>query len=120
MICKAFDLELATFETLDEVESFFDKASRIDYFSSDQNYRYALVDGMTLTPKSSTDWHWTNSGIKIPYDIPWIDGEPNNKDKLESCLSVGRRYLREKFGFNDDKCASAPNAFICQKTSMTN
>jgi len=65
---------------------------------------YVFVDGITLTPKSPTDWYWTNSGEKIPYTIQWNKGEPNNYSNNENCLSIGRRIRNDTLGFSDHFC----------------
>ena len=114
-VCKAFDLELATFETSDEVQHFFNKIGLIDYFNSN-NYRYAFVDGISLTPKSPTDWYWTNSGEKVPYNLLWAKGEPNHANTNEICLSIGNGIKTDPLGFNDHGCDAALEHFICQKT----
>jgi len=81
-ICKAFDLELATFETLHEAESFFKTQAEADPFPPYSWYlpynNYAHIDGMTTILGSSSDWYWTNSGIKIPYTMSWAFEQPNN------------------------------------------
>jgi len=118
-ICKAFDLELATFETSDEASNFINRESVKNFFDGFDNSHFVFVDGIVLTPRSHTDWYWTNSGEKIPYNMQWIAGEPNYQGNSEYCLSIGKNYKTEKIGFNDDKCWYSPTHFICQKTEMT-
>ena len=112
-------MELATFETSDEAQQFLNKIAAIYYFR-DNDHVYALVDGFTPTPKSTTDWHWTNSGLKIPYNLQWAAGEPNNHaEDNENCLSIGRTTRTQTLGFNDITCFYKSANFVCQKTVMT-
>jgi len=117
-ICKAFDLELATFETSDEASNFINRESVKNFFDGFDDH-FVFVDGVGLTPKSLTDWYWTNSGEKIPYSMQWNAGEPNYHQNYEYCLSIGKISKNEKIGFNDYRCWEYPKHFICQKTEMT-
>ncbi|XP_070491061.1 macrophage mannose receptor 1-like [Chironomus tepperi] len=112
-ICKSFDLELATFETLQEQQSFFDKLVKVDHISSTE----AHIDGMATVSKSQTDWYWTNSGVKIPYQLLWKAGEPNNARGDEFCLAVNK-FDDNSFGMNDYPCSDLPARFICQETKI--
>ncbi|XP_070490806.1 CD209 antigen-like protein E [Chironomus tepperi] len=103
-ICKLFNLELATFETLHEANSFFNLPNVIQ--------DYVFVDGTTTVLGSPTEWYWTNKGErKIAYALPWDRGEPNNAG-IESCLTV---IKHGKIGFNDLSCWTNPKYFICQR-----
>ena len=106
-ICKAFDLELATFETSEEAKNFLNITANFEH-------HYVLVDGIALTQESPTDWYWTNSGKKIPYDIEWADGEPNYYEAEERCLSIGIGNKKKYLGFNDYQCWSDTIPFICE------
>jgi len=68
-ICKSFGLELATFETLTEAETFLNVAYENDFIKS-LALKHFYVDGMTLTPHSTTDWYWTRNGKQIAFTIP--------------------------------------------------
>lgn len=116
-ICKSFDLELVTFETRVEAEFFFKKIATIYYFTNFDE-KYVLVDGFSSTPKSTTDWYWTNSGLKVPYNMQWLEGEPNHTEGMENCLSIGRKMQNQKIGFNDIPCYKYSYKFVCQKTIM--
>jgi len=87
------------------------------YYFANADFKYVFVDGIALTPKSPTDWYWTNSGEKIPYTFQWAKGEPNDSNN-ENCLSIGRGSRNDTLGFNDHKCDSVSTNFVCQKTVM--
>lgn len=113
-ICKSFDLELATFETLSEAAKFLSMADNHSIFKSFAGV-YFLIDGTTLSPASSTDWYWSKSGKKIQFPISWLSGQPDNGNISEYCFSFGRRNATEKFGFNDLRCFEVIYHFVCQK-----
>jgi len=113
-LCKSFDLELATFETLIEAEKFIQVAKE-NQFIKTKIYPHVFVDGMTLTPNSATDWYWTRTGEKIPFTLPWKVGEPNFAfNGTEYCISV---FLQapDNLGFNDVRCQIEETRFICQR-----
>lgn len=77
-----------------------------------------LVDGLTLTLKSTTDWYWTDNGEKIPFEIPFITGEPNNYQNLnKNCLALEDTFL--PYRFFDFPCIKSTNILefppLCQK-----
>ncbi|CAG9802947.1 unnamed protein product [Chironomus riparius] len=109
-MCKSYDLEFASADTLDEATTL------VSFVKNNSGYVYvtALIGGLTLTPKSKTDWYWVNSGNKVAYDIPWYVTQPNNYEGKEQCLGIGRGY-KDKFDFHDYKCMGEDLTFICQK-----
>ncbi|CAG9809609.1 unnamed protein product [Chironomus riparius] len=117
IICKAFNLELATFETKDEADNFLKKTAAIKHFQ-DNNEAYVLVDGMTFMSELPMHFYWTNSGLKIPYNLTWAEGEPTNGYKDENCLSIGRANKNETLGFNDINCNENVAEFLCQQTML--
>ena len=72
---------------------------------------YIHVDGMTNTPRSSTDWYWTNSGRKINFPIPWQRVQPDFFLN-EYCLSFMSYNVP---GFNDLPCETYIAPFVCQR-----
>lgn len=116
-ICKSFDFELTTLETLSEAKAFLSMADNNSYFKSFAGV-YFIIDGTTLTPKSTTDWYWTQSGKKIQFPIPWGTGQPDFSNNLEFCFSFGRRSASENFGFNDLRCFETIYQFVCQRIDM--
>jgi hypothetical protein len=112
-LCKSFGLELATFETLTEAETFIQMAKEF-YLIKGNAHPYVIIDGMTLTPLSTTDWYWTRTGEKIPFTIPWREGEPNFMNDIEYCMAL---ILQEQFsiGFIDFPCQTYEHPFICQR-----
>lgn len=115
-------MELATFETSDEVTELLKNSFLIEIFDriQDKQYKHFHVDGITSAGNSHTEWYWTNSGEKIPYYLPWATGEPNFKDQNEFCLSIGKGSKNHRLGFNDIGCWNSLNHFICQKTELKN
>ena len=107
-ICKSFDLELVSFETLNEAQVFLDICKNNEFIKS-LGSPYIHVDGMTQTPHSPTEWYWTNSGRKVSFRIPWQNGQPDF-DGDEYCLSVVANE-----GFNDLPCETYIGSFICQR-----
>ncbi|CAG9809169.1 unnamed protein product [Chironomus riparius] len=111
-ICRSFDLELATFETLEEFQNFEKILESTNPFSD-----IAHVDGITTKLGSFSDWYWTNSGAKIPYSLLWNPTQPDNgKGSEEACLSLQK--FQGKYGFNDYFCSKQATVFICQKTQL--
>ena len=113
-ICKSYDYELTTFETLIEAKTFFSMVDHANVFKKFDG-TFFLIDGTTLTPKSATDWYWTKSRKKIQFSIPWLPQQPDFGYNLEYCFSFGRRNGSENFGFNDIRCYDAIYHFVCQK-----
>jgi hypothetical protein len=103
-ICRSYDLELTTIETLLEAQTVIN-LSKISGFGG-------FIDGMTLTLKSPTDWYWTKSGKKLSFALPWRSGEPNNYNNVnEACLVLSGT------GFNDAPCSNI-YSFLCQKIDL--
>lgn len=117
-ICKTFDLELASFETITEAHTFLHMCEKSSLIPSEKVFY--LTDGMTVTPRSSNkdNWYWTNSGKKISYDLPWTGVQPDFYRGIEYCLSIGRVKGNDTLGFNDYTCVSGVIHFICQKVDF--
>jgi len=113
LVCKSFDLELASFETLTEVEYFINIVKNHPFVISYGGY-HMLVDGITNTPNSTTDWYWTNSGTKVSFALPWQRGEPNYLNEGEYCLALSA-HEPSTLGFNDFPCQIGLRAFVCQR-----
>jgi hypothetical protein len=84
-------------------------------------FKYLLVDGMTTSIKSKTEWFYTVNGQKISFDIPWEKGEPNDLNNGEYCMMLaesGESYLPYRFG--DISCglpnSSTTSQVLCQKS----
>lgn len=114
-MCCAFDLDFASFETENEMNSF-----RLLFETNEElkslQWQWILIDGINKvpTPRSKTDWYWTNSGNKIAFHIPWIPGQPDCAHGcIEHCLSIGR-HSDGIIKFNDYPCKAWPTQFICQ------
>lgn len=105
--CRSYGLELAKMETdveLNRVRSFL---------INNQNSipaNFILVDGYTPTAKSTDNWYFTTTGVKIPLSIPWAAGEPNGAN--ENCLSMGPKGT---YNFNDVECNGHEYPVLCEK-----
>jgi len=112
-LCKSFGLELATFETLTEAETFIQVAKENQFIKANI-HPHVIVDGMTLTPRSITDWYWTRTGEKIHFTLPWRKNEPSFQGDIEYCMSL---FLHEAhdLGFNDIRCQNEALPYICQR-----
>jgi len=118
-VCKSYNFELTTFESLAEAEAVFSMAENNSFLKTLPAV-YISVDAMTLTLKSTTDWYWTKSGQKISFAFPWLPGEPNNNVNLnELCLSFGKQTISSKFGFNDLPCSEIVSPFLCQRIEFS-
>ncbi|KAL7019626.1 hypothetical protein ACKWTF_011183 [Chironomus riparius] len=115
MICKSYDMELARFETVDEVNDVFAflKNSSDNVF---QNGYWIFVGGIASTPGSVTSWYWTQTGVKVSFDIPWATSNPSGGH--EQCLSIGKHGFGYPLSFNDVPYEGYKNIFLCQKTKI--
>lgn len=110
-------MEIATFKTLNEANNILNILNTHPAVS--QN-RYQ-VGGVTLTPRSKTDWYWITTGNLVFYELPFSPGEPDDRWGMEFCLEIYRSQANISFGFNDCVCDNYPKApdpeasFICQK-----
>lgn len=114
-------MEIATFNTLHEVESVLNMVHNA-HSSSDLDvsgwgkFSYQ-VGGITTSPGTKNSWYWIDSNRPIDFQLKWIQGEPNNAKGIESCLAISL-YWR-KFAFNDVPCDrqknSEPQGFMCRK-----
>lgn len=121
--CKAYEMELATFETLREFTSFQQLWEDSKLNKNFNSVFYLHVDGITKTPKSLDDWYFTKNGQKIPFQMPWLTGEPNCANNAEYCLSIGKKSSEDLLQFNDSICYSSRsfyhfNSFVCQKVDF--
>ncbi|KAL7013239.1 hypothetical protein ACKWTF_015287 [Chironomus riparius] len=114
-ICKAFGLELVTLETLAEARNFLALAESSSETKKLRAPFWIFIDGIELTPKSTTDWYWTKNGQKISFLIPWGPVQPDNWQGNERCFSIGKRDAGDRFGYNDHACSNVNLPFICQR-----
>lgn len=78
-------------------------------------YLWIFLDGIALTPKSPTDWYWTENGDKISFEMPWLDKQPDTYANNEWYLSIGRFGIDGPIGFNDISGRDFFHNFLCQK-----
>ncbi|CAG9807028.1 unnamed protein product [Chironomus riparius] len=114
--CKSFDLDLVSFETLTEVYNFIDMAKENSFVKSLGGV-HMLVDGMTPTPNTTTEWYWTNTGTKVSFTLPWQEGEPNFLNNGEYCLALSAHEV-STLGFNDFPCDVGLSPFVCQRADF--
>jgi len=103
-------MELARFETIDEVNKVFDMIKKNVAL---QNGFWMFVDAMTPSPGSKNNWYWTQTGRKISFNIPWATSNPSGRH--EQCLSIGRHGINNPLSFNDVPYDGYKNIFLCQK-----
>ena len=125
LTCKTFDKELVTFESLDEFKKFQQLWEDYKYSKYFEAPFYLHVDGFTKTPKSTDEWYFTKNGKKISFEMPWLNEEPNFGQRIEYCLSVGKKSSDELLKFNDSICYNSRknyhfNSFVCQKIEVIN
>lgn len=113
-ICKTYNLELASFKTLEEANAVMDMVRR-DSLLSAIDFLWIFLDGIALTQKSPTDWYWTENGEKISFSMPWLSGQPDTAGNAEWYLSIGRFTKEGTLGFNDIPGRDFVNTFMCQK-----
>jgi len=113
-ICKAFDLELVSFETLAESRAFLSMVENYSGFRKLDSV-WLWIDGIALTGKSPTDWYWTKSGKKISFPMDWYINSPGSIDQF--CMCIGRATITTTSGFNDCYCYNAYK-IACQRTEF--
>jgi Lectin C-type domain len=70
------------------------------------------IGGYSNTPKTSTEWYWTDDDTRANYVLPWKVGEPNFANNNEYCLVLDP--LTNYAQMNDDNC-NKQYAFVSQK-----
>ncbi|KAL7036602.1 hypothetical protein ACKWTF_008861 [Chironomus riparius] len=111
--CSSYGLEFLSMDTLEEALAVLTMADDNSVLQTHAQ-AWIYIDSITQTIKSPTDWYWTKTGKKISYSIPWRVGTPDNHLGSENCLSIGRYYANEKFGFDDAMCDSK-TLIACQR-----
>ncbi|XP_070500524.1 macrophage mannose receptor 1-like [Chironomus tepperi] len=114
IICKTYNLELASFKTLDEANAVMSMVKHNQHLAS-IDYLFIFLDGIALSQKSTTNWYWTESGEKIGFSIPWLPGQPDTAGNTEYYLSIGRFNKDGQIGFNDVPAKDFINNFLCQR-----
>jgi hypothetical protein len=114
MLCKTYNLQLATIQTLNEAYAVMNMINRNADLGVRDNL-WVYIDGMGLTPRTSTDWYWSESGNKIDFTMPWLTGQPDTAGGAEWFLSIGKYTKDTQIGFNDIPGTGFVNAFLCQK-----
>lgn len=106
-ICRSYNMEIATFETLEEMQVVSDLCKDNENIMTP----YVHVGGMTTREGTKESWFWIVTGKRINYNMPWADGEPNNDEDSQFCLALGTK----NFLFDDIDCfGRSESKFICQ------
>ncbi|CAG9805260.1 unnamed protein product [Chironomus riparius] len=116
-ICKAFDLDLVSFETLVESRAFL---NMLDTNSALRTLASISVwsDGITLSSiGSTTDWYWSKTGKKISFSIDWLPNQPNGNNDQQYCMCIARHDFSSTLKFNDCFCYGAYR-IACQRTQF--
>jgi hypothetical protein len=107
--CRAYDMDLAMVQSLNEFNAVVNML-RLNENSLPNN---VLIDGISPFSKSKTEWSFTRTGEKIPFNIPWASGEPNDSPNLnERCLSLIKSKM---FLANDYPCNTDETSYLCEK-----
>ena len=116
-ICKAYNLELVTFETITEALMVMNMCENNPFIQSVSNPTrfWILVDGMTTAAPSSTEWFWTNTGKKVSFVIPWAPNQPDFYNNEEFCLVIGKDLTTPSYRFGDYPCINNGSPFLCSR-----
>ena len=106
-------MDILGLETEDEANLFHESmALKVDLLDVS-----VQVGGITANGGNVTDWFWVSSGTKISYPLKWNEGEPNNYENDEYCLSLAKD-CENNFRYNDIDCWASPMQFVCQRESI--
>jgi hypothetical protein len=131
LMCANLDMELVTFQSLDEQNSF---KARFNSTLLGLSYKGFFIGAMTGISRSTTEWYWTDNNQitankKINYPINWMKSpqQPDNYLGKEFCMNIYMRTANE-FVYNDIQCSESflnyvvdPMTglyFICQDVSI--
>lgn len=108
--CQMFGMEILSFETKLEQDHMFQVLKNFSQFLDNEN----SIGGISLTPRSTTDWYWVNSGKKVKFLMGFMPGQPDHYNgAVENCLAINK--YGNGFGLNDWPCyGHAERKFICQ------
>lgn len=125
--CKASGMQLLTFETQHEYESFMNhinEAGNIDNYVVSSQYQVARIliyfGASNTVLGSKTGWIWYDSGKSINFELNWGPGQPNNAGDNQLCSSLIIDYNMNtgqiNYFMNDYQCygTSYRQSFICQ------
>jgi hypothetical protein len=111
VLCRNYGLELASLHTVHEYNNVVEMLK----LNSTRVTEWTFINGMTLTPKSRTDWYWVDSGRKVSYTMQWWRADqPDFYQNSQWCLALGPMSLN-MFQFDDVSCNESPQKFLCQK-----
>lgn len=111
-------MEIAIFPTIEEARNILNLLS-VNTNLTDVWYH---IGGISLTPKSKTDWYWVTTGEHIDYEIPFGPGQPDHWLGVEMCMNIYRSPSNSQSNyFNDCPCSESTSdvkypeySFICE------
>jgi hypothetical protein len=115
LTCESYGMKFASFETECEYDAVRKMLIDLPTPLTDE---YAFVNGMTLTPRSPTDWYWMSTGEKAQYSLDWGTKELNFGNNDEWCLCIGPKSGKNPKLADVDCTGETKRAFICEKNEM--
>jgi hypothetical protein len=113
MICSNFGLEFVSIDSINESNHLLGLCDQnISLFDI-----WTHIGGITTVAGSKTEWYWVESGKKVNFNLKFDKGQPDNKNGIENCLSIGK--APGNFYYNDIPCSGgAAFKFICQSKEV--
>uniref|UniRef100_A0A3B5ME80 C-type lectin domain-containing protein n=1 Tax=Xiphophorus couchianus TaxID=32473 RepID=A0A3B5ME80_9TELE len=79
------------------------------FVTSELGYGTPIFISIFLLVKNQDVFEWTST-VNFQH---WLDGEPNNKNNVESCVEFSSRDWDESGSWNDNQCETR-NGWVCQ------
>jgi hypothetical protein len=111
IFCKAFDMQLATFDTKQEEDFVLDMIAQ-NWMNNMESQSF--IGGTRI---GRDNWYWISTGEIVDYKIRWRNGEPNNLESNENCLSIG--HYHSTFAVIDIDCHKSTRSFVCERFEKT-
>jgi Lectin C-type domain len=115
VFCKANQMELARFRDRQDVDGFLSLYQKQMNQFSEKNI---IIGGWSEDPLVRRNFYWYETGQLINFTLPWLPGEPNNRDLNENCMLIGTgTQSNSTLGFIDFPCQYKTKfRFVCQET----
>ncbi|XP_023191646.1 macrophage mannose receptor 1-like [Xiphophorus maculatus] len=98
----------------------FHSAAELNLNKQSSRYSYSRYSTLWIGLSASdqgTGYVWSD-GSPVNFQH-WLDGEPNNKNNVESCVEFSSRDWDESGSWNDNQCETR-NGWVCQiRTGLT-
>lgn len=111
LICVGYGMDLVMIRSINE----FHAVTAMAYNHKNILTECVYIDGMspmTTTSNSGTEWYYTKTGEKIPFELPWHWKQPDTGSGIERCLNL--LLYSNAFLANDGDCNQI-NSFICER-----